>query len=125
MHDGPTQFGDYNMIARPNKYRAKRTTVYGIEFHSKAEARRYAELRVLEAAGKISRLELQPVFPIVIDGEQLRYPGSNRSVKAVMDFAYFEDGKRIVLDVKGCDNKFSKLKRALVQHIYKIEVRVT
>ncbi len=42
------------------KYRAQPTIVDGIRFHSKGEARRYQELRLLERAGEITNLELQP-----------------------------------------------------------------
>jgi dsDNA-binding SOS-regulon protein len=47
---------------RKNKYNAKKTVVDGITFHSKKEADRYCELRLLQKAGQISHLELQPVF---------------------------------------------------------------
>ena len=47
-----------------SKYGAIRTTVDGVTFASKAEARRYAELKLLEQAGEIKGLELQPKFDI-------------------------------------------------------------
>ena len=46
-------------MARRHKYSARPTEVDGIRFDSKAEARRYTELRTLEKAGEISHLELQ------------------------------------------------------------------
>lgn len=39
----------------PSKYKAVRTEVDGYKFASKAEARRYAELKLLVKAGEISR----------------------------------------------------------------------
>jgi hypothetical protein len=48
-----------------HKYRAISETVDGHKFPSKAEARRYRELKLLQAAGKIRGLELQPVFKLV------------------------------------------------------------
>lgn len=36
-----------------NKYKAVKTTVDGIKFDSKAEARRYTQLKLLERAGQI------------------------------------------------------------------------
>lgn len=47
-----------------HKFNAKPTTVDGIRFASQAEARRYSELKLLEKAGEIINLELQPVFDL-------------------------------------------------------------
>ena len=51
-----------------SKYRAVPTVVDGIRFASMAEARRYQELRLLEKAGKIRNLKLQPKFPLLVNG---------------------------------------------------------
>jgi hypothetical protein len=53
-----------------SKYRAKRCEVDGVTFHSQKEARRYSELKMMEKAGKIEQLELQPKFAIEINGPQ-------------------------------------------------------
>ena len=45
-----------------NKYRNKKVIVDGKEFDSKKEGDRYKKLRLLERAGEISDLELQPRF---------------------------------------------------------------
>lgn len=50
----------------PHKYHAKPTTVDGIRFASKAEARRYSELRLLEKAGEIKNLEAHAERPSLI-----------------------------------------------------------
>ena len=92
------------------KYRAVRTTVDGIAFASRAEARRYKELRLLERAGEISRLELQPVFPVTINGALI--------CKYVADFVYFADGARVVEDVKGMVTPVYRLKKKLVEALY-------
>ena len=47
-----------------NKYHAIKTTVDGITFDSRAEARRYRELKLLERAGVIENLVLQPKFEL-------------------------------------------------------------
>ena len=75
-----------------NKYKAKKTIVDGITFDSAKEARRYSELKLLERAGEITRLELQPKFPIIVNGV---YCGFYRA-----DFGYFEGDKRVIEDVK-------------------------
>ena len=111
-------------MATRSKYRAVPVVIDGKRFASGREGKRYLDLRMLERAGVISHLECQPRFPIVIDGEALRYSKSKRVVTAVMDFAYFRDGKRILEDSKGYDNPLSKLKRALVERIYRCTVEV-
>ena len=85
---------------RTHKYNAVKTTIDGHTFDSKAEARRYSELRLLERAGEISDLELQPSFelqPTFRDAQKR----THRAITYVADFAYTEDGRRIVEDVKG------------------------
>lgn len=49
---------------RRAKYGNTKTVVDGISFDSKAEARRYGELKLLERAGEIRDLELQPKFDL-------------------------------------------------------------
>ena len=49
---------------RRNKYGAKAALVNGIRFASQKEAARYLELVLLERAGEIWDLELQPRFPL-------------------------------------------------------------
>ena len=107
-----------------NKYRAKRMTVDGITFASKREATHYALLKRQERLGLIRNLELQPRFRIVIDGRQVRYPGSNRPMTYVGDFSFMDDTGRRILDVKGLDTPASKIKRALVEHIYHVKIEV-
>jgi len=72
-----------------NKYGAVRCTWDGIRFDSKAEMKHFADLRLLELTGHISRLELKPVFQL---------PGK---IKYIGDFQYVEDGKTVCVDVKG------------------------
>ena len=61
----------------------------GLKFASKAESRRYGELRLLELNKEISQLEAQPVY-LLTGG--VKYKG---------DFQYVENGKTICEDVKG------------------------
>lgn len=112
-----------------SKYGAIKTEIDGITFASKAEAAEYSRLKLLERTGKITGLELQPAFPIVIDGAAVKIKnrkGHGRKIVALMDFAYFdmETGKRVILDVKGMDTPVSRIKRALVESIYKVDVTV-
>ena len=113
---------------RPSKYRAVKTTIDGIEFHSAGEAKRYAQLKLEQRAGLISGLTTQPEFPIVINDKPLRIRskrGVGKPIKAIMDFEYVRDGVRCVEDFKGFDTDVSRLKRALVEAIYGVTVTVT
>lgn len=75
--------------------------VDGIRFHSRAEAFRYKELKLLQAAGKIKGLELQPVFVLIPPFAHPKY-GKFRGVKYIADFRYVdESGQVVVEDVKG------------------------
>ena len=113
---------------KPNKYRAKRVTIDGHTFDSQREARRYQELKLMERAGQIVELSLQPVFFL-----KAQYP-SGRVAQYKADFSYEQEWidtstgesrmELIVEDVKGKDTPLSKLKRALVQYFYGIEVRL-
>ncbi len=76
-----------------SKYRAKKTVVDGITFHSKREAQRYCDLVLLEKSGHISNLRLQPEFPLMVNGSKVG--------KYIADFSYItKSGKKIIEDVK-------------------------
>lgn len=100
-----------------SKYRAVATTVDGIRFASKREARRYGELRLLERAGTIKALGLQPRFHIVLNGIEI--------CEYVADFVYEEGGKRIVEDAKGFRTPVYRLKKKLAEAQFGIVVRET
>ena len=117
-----------------NKYKAVKTTIDGIEFDSKREAKRYTELKILEKAGHITHLELQPEYQITVNGVDI--------CKYKADFRYFtvraENNERsynskgewqtptmtgdkegqIVEDVKGFKTPIYRLKKRLVEASY-------
>ena len=107
---------------RRSKFGAVRTTVDNVTFASKAEARRYQELRLLERAGAISGLEVQPVFPLDIlrpsNGEMIAC-GVCRS-----DFRYVDEHGRVVVeDVKGAQSTaIHRLKSRLVKALYDVSI---
>jgi hypothetical protein len=80
------------------------------------EARRFAYLDSEQKAGRISGLELQPRFPIVINGIKI--------CSIVGDFAYVRDGTKITEDAKGTDLPMSKLKRKLAAAVLGITIEV-
>ena len=57
------------MAARFARSDPSRRTFDGIVFDSIKEAKRYAELKLLERAGEIRGLERQPIFPVKIKGK--------------------------------------------------------
>ena len=97
---------------KKHKYNAKRVEFEGFRFDSKKEAKRYQELRILEKAGKIKDLKLQPVF---ILQEGFYYQGKAiRQITYRADFEYVdENGNRVVEDVKGFKTDVYKLKKKL------------
>lgn len=100
-----------------SKYRAVPTVLDGERFHSKAEAARWAELKLLQRARRIKALERQPLITLIINGITVgRWIG---------DFTYIENGVRIYEDHKGVDNALSRFKRKVVEAYAGIEVRLT
>lgn len=95
-----------------NKYRAKKTVIDGITFDSKGEASRYTELKLLEKAGVISDLELQPEF--VLQDRFTDFSGAKqRAIKYRADFKYIEGDAEIVEDFKGKQTAEFKLKKKM------------
>lgn len=111
-------------------YINKKVVIDGIKFDSNKEGRRYQELMLLQRAGKISDLELQPQFKL-IDG--VKFSSDKRAkpdIRYFADFAYTDTrtGKRIVEDVKSpvTSKKPSyKMKRHMMLAIHGIEVLET
>lgn len=107
-----------------SKYRSKKTTYYGIEFDSKKEANRYAELLMLERAGVISDLKRQvryELIPTQYDGAQC----VERACNYVADFVYTQEGKTIVEDCKGVRTDVYIIKRKLMYEKYGIRIKET
>lgn len=114
---------------RGHKYGAVKTVVDGITFDSKREANRYCELKLLEKAGEIRNLKLQPSFLLLVET-----PVRNDVLigKYRGDFEYEECGgvswdepphQRVVEDVKGFKTPLYKWKKKHVEAQYGIIVR--
>jgi hypothetical protein len=105
-------------LRSPSKYAAVRTAVDGITFASRREAKRYAELRLLEKAGEISRLVTQPHFPLEVQGVLV--------CTYIADFSYSKrDDAWIVEDCKGVRTAVYRIKRKLMKAVYGIEILET
>lgn len=79
---------------KPSKYGNEPLWIDGIRFDSKAEGKRYCELKLLQTAGEIAELELQPRFKLTVGNREL---GEYRA-----DFQYIESVTREIVteDVK-------------------------
>ena len=100
-------------VGKKHKYFARPTIVDGIKFASAKEARRYGELKLLQMAGKISALELQPRYKLVIEETY------------VADFRYLENGETIIEDVKGCLTREYKRKRKAMKKQHGVTILET
>lgn len=95
---------------RRNKYGVapkEERTVDGILFASKAEMEAYCKLRMLQAAGEVTKLELQPVFKFP--------PGFEYRA----DFRVtYRDGSVSVVDTKGVETAVFRLKKRCLEYFY-------
>lgn len=106
-----------------NKYRNKKIQVDMYVFDSIRESQRYKELKLLERAGEIKKLKLQPRFLLQ---DSFRKNGRTyRKIEYVADFQYIENGKTIVEDVKGIQTDVFKLKHKIFEKVYPdLELRI-
>lgn len=107
-------------IALPSKYHNRVVTVDGYRFASRAEFRRYQELRALQVLGKIRDLRVQVPLRIEVNGMLV--------CTYVADFTYEEPWMlgawaTIVEDVKGYQTAVYRLKRKLVQAVLGVTIR--
>ena len=108
------------MRGKMTKYHAKKTQVNGITFDSKIEAERYQQLMLLQKAGEIQALHLQPEFQILRGWVDCETGEKIRSRFYVGDFMYIdkECTRIIVEDVKGMETAEFRLKWDLVKSMY-------
>ena len=90
-------------------------------FDSKKEADRFVELTLMEKGKYIQDLKTQVSFPLI---PKSKY---GREIVYVCDFAYYEDGKLVVEDVKSPITKtpLYRLKKRLLAEKYGITVKET
>lgn len=102
-------------MRRPQKYGNRKTVVDGITFDSAKEAKRWAELKLLERAGQIKCLMRQSAVHMLGQNGPIRTP-TGRQAKYVADFSYVTvpDGVWVIEDAKGFQTPEYKLKRAIL-----------
>lgn len=97
-------------MTKRSKYGNKKTTVDNLSFDSKAEAKRYSELVILEKAGEIKNLVTQPRY-LLQDG----FYHEGKKIQAIYYVADFEYSDKFnvlhVEDVKGMKTEVYKIKR--------------
>lgn len=121
---------------RQSKYGAEKVSIFGVEFDSKKEARRWFELRLLEQAGEISNLRRQVDFELIPAqrepdgvgkrGGKIKGHTIEQAVKYRADFVYQDiEGNTIVEDCKGMRTKEYIIKRKLFLWRYGIRIKET
>ena len=83
------------------KYHNKKAVADGIKFDSKLEAERYAQLKILERAGVIRDLELQPEYELIPSFKKDGKTWRKTVYKADFRYILCEDDRIIIEDVKG------------------------
>ena len=104
------------LSSKASKYKNKKVKVGDVTFDSKREAARYGELCLRERIGEIEEIELQPRFPLVVNGQKV--------ATYVADFRYRvkATGAVVVEDVKGVRTAIYRIKKKLVAALHGIEI---
>jgi hypothetical protein len=119
---------------RKNKYGNRKTTriVDGkpVVFDSEHEAQRYFELRILQRAGKIRKLDRQVWFTLIPMQKDENGKTIEQSAKYCADFTYYERHEKsgsgwryVVEDAKGMRTQSYILKRKLMLYTHGIRIR--
>lgn len=103
------------------KYHNAKTIVDGIKFDSRLEAERYAQLKILERAGVIRDLELQPEYELIPSFKKNGKTWRRTVYKADFRYILAEDDRIIIEDVKGSTAMITdvfRLKHKLFEYKY-------
>ena len=92
------------------KYGNMITVRDGFRFHSKKEADRWDQLKLLERGKVIANLNRQVPFLLEV--------ADKRICKLVIDFTYIEAGRKVAEDAKGFQTDVSKFKMSLAAALF-------
>jgi hypothetical protein len=108
------------MAIPKNKYNAIKIEVDGIKFDSRAEARRYRDLTILQGAGKISDLETHKKFDLIGHVFNRDANKMEKGVSYICDFFYYDKEVEayVIEDVKGVKTAAYKIKKKLFLLIF-------
>ena len=121
--------------AKKSKYGANKTEVDGITFDSRKEARRYAQLKLMERAGAISDLQLQVKFILIPAQREPDKTGKRggvikgktieRECSYIADFVYVDNdtGETVVEDAKGMKTEVYKIKKKLMLYVHGVKIK--
>ena len=108
-----------DLVPKQSKYGNVKTEGDGVMFDSKREAGRYRELKLLQDAGEISHLVLQPRYTLVVKGELI--------ATYIGDFEYrdLRTHDDVIEDVKSSATKTPvyRIKKKLMKALYGIEIQ--
>lgn len=111
-----------------NKYGAKKTTLLdGTSFDSQKEAHRYAELRILERARRITNLRRQVRYVLLPAQRDESGKVLEHECAYIADFVYYDFalGREIVEDCKGYKTDVYKLKKKMLLYFHGIQITET
>ena len=99
------------MYASSGRFKAKHVKIDGHTFDSKLEGRRYSQLKLMQAGGKISHLKPHPELHLTVNGVDCG--------TYTPDFGYIEADKIVIEEVKGfvLPNEFKRFWR-IVRALY-------
>lgn len=115
------------------KYGNRKVRYQGAVYDSRKEARRAAELSLLEKAGKITDLQTQVKFVLIPTQREQDTVGKRGGIKKgkviekecayYADFVYTDgNGRRIVEDTKGLRTTEYIIKRKLMLYVHGIKI---
>ncbi len=123
---------------KANKYQAQKCVIDGIQFDSRREANRYAELLLLSRSGEITGIKRQVKFELIPAqrepdktgkrGGMIKGKTLEQSCDYYADFVYKDkQGNTVVEDVKGYKQggaySVFTIKRKLMLYKYGIKIR--
>jgi len=108
---------------------AKRVTIDGTSFDSQSEANRAGELKLLERAGRIRKLEFHPRLPMYVIGAKTGKITKIGRGYITLDFKYEEiidwEWREVYEDHKPVITDNSKTRIALCEAIHEIKIKLT
>ena len=104
---------------KKSKYNNVKCVVDGINFDSKAEAKRYGELLLLVKAKEIYSVKLQDRFDLIVNEERICF------YKADFTYKICGTDELVVEDIKGMkETKDFIIKKKLMHALYGIEIKI-
>ena len=102
----------WNQKTTRMKYRNKRVKLDGYTFDSKAEARKYSELKLMQRVGGPEGVKTFTVHPRFELLPAFQKDGSKyRATHYIADFdVTYNDGRREIIDIKGVETAVFRIK---------------